>query len=221
MKKIKSLIEAVREIKDGDILHIGGFYNVGTPDLIIDEIITQGRKDLTVVTCEAGTSGKGIAKLVESGCVRKLIISWGGNLTCLTSMVENGQLEIEFNPQGTLVERIRAAGFGLGGVLTPVGLGTIIEEKRWGERVRLNGRDWLYHTPLKADVTLSEAYMADEFGNIVFRRTQNNFNQVMCTASNLVIAYVVKPIMKIGSLDPDIINVPGNFVDILVQGGAT
>ena len=132
-------------------------------------------------------------------------------------MVDSGEIDLELNPQGTLVERIRAGGFGLGGILTPTGLGTMIEEKGYGQRIHLNGRDWLYHTPLKADVTIVEAYDADEAGNLIFRRTQRNFCDTMCFAGETVIASVVNPIKKNGEIDPDAVMVPGVVVDYLVQ----
>ncbi len=132
-------------------------------------------------------------------------------------MVEKGEIELELNPQGTLIERIRAGGFGLGGVLTPTGLGTIVEERGYGTRIRLNGRDWLYHTPLKADGAVVEAFDADEAGNLVFRRTQRNFCDTMCFAAETVIASVVNPIRKKGEIDPDGVMVPGVVVDYLVQ----
>jgi len=133
-------------------------------------------------------------------------------------LVDKGELELELNPQGTLVERIRAAGYGLEGILTLTGLDTMIEEKGYGKRVNLDGKDVMYHTPIKADVTIVEAYEADKNGNLIFRRTQRNFNDVMCFAGDLVIASVVKPIKEKGELDPDSIMVPGTLVDILVQG---
>lgn len=218
MNKIMSVKEAVEKIKDGDVILAGGFYAVGTPENIIDEIIRQGKKDLTIVSNDGGTPDEGVGKLIYAGCVKKFICSWCGLTPIIPELVEKGEMELELNPQGTLVERIRAAGFGLGGILTPTGLDTAIEENGLGKRVNLNGRDWLYHTPLKADVTIVEAYTADKNGNLIFRRTQRNFNDVMCTAGDLVIASVAQPIKEMGELDPDSIMVPGTLVDILVQG---
>lgn len=214
---IENLKEAVSKIKDGSVIHVGGFYAVGSPDNIIDEIIRQDIKNLTIISNDGGTPNEGIGKLIYKGNVKKLIVSWCGLTPIVPELVNNGEMELELNPQGTLVERIRAAGYGLGGVLTPTGLGTIIEKDGIGKRINLNNEEWLYHTPLKADITIVEAYKADKNGNLVFRRTQNNFCQVMCTASNLVIASVVNPIVEMGELDPDEIMVPGTFVDVLVQ----
>jgi len=218
MNKISTVKEAVEKIKDGDIVLAGGFYAVGTPDIIIDEIIRQGKKNLTVISNDSGTPTEGIGKLIYSGCVKKLILSWCGLTPIIPELVDKGELELELNPQGTLVERIRAAGYGLEGILTLTGLDTMIEEKGYGKRVNLDGKDVMYHTPIKADVTIVEAYEADKNGNLIFRRTQRNFNDVMCFAGDLVIASVVKPIKEKGELDPDSIMVPGTLVDILVQG---
>lgn len=217
MAVIMDVKEAVKRIENGSVIHVGGFYAVGTPDDIIDELIAQGKKELTIVNNDGGTPTEGIGKLIYAGCVKKLICSWCGLTPIVPELVNRGEMELELNPQGTLVERIRAAGYGLGGVLTPTGLGTTIEEKGWGQRVKMNGNEYLYHTPLKADVTIVEAYQADKAGNLIFRRTQRNFCDVMCFASDMVIASVVEPIAEMGQLEPDHVMVPGPIVDILVQ----
>lgn len=217
MKKLLSLEEAVSKIKDGDTIMVGGFYAIGTPEHILDEILRQGKKDLVIINNDGGNPNSALGRLLYSGNVRKTYLSWCGYLSKLPEMVERGEIELELNPQGTLIERIRAGGFGLGGILTPTGLGTIIEERGYGERVHLNGCDWLYHTPLKADFTLVEAYEADEAGNLIFRRTQRNFCDTMCFAGETVIASVVRPIRQKGELDPDTVMVPGPVVDYLVQ----
>lgn len=219
MNKTISVKEAVAQIKDGDVILVGGFYSVGTPENIIDEIIIQGKKDLTIISNDGGTPTEGVGKLIYAGLVKKLIVSWAGLTPRVPELVEEGKLELELNPQGTLVERIRAGGFGLEGILTKTGLNTMIEEKGYGKRVNLNGQDALYHTPIKADVAIVEAYESDEIGNLIFRGTQRNFNPVMCFAGKLVIASVVKPIKKMGELEPDYIMVPGILINLLVQGG--
>jgi acetate CoA/acetoacetate CoA-transferase alpha subunit len=147
--------------------------------------------------------------------VKKFICSWFGYTPLIGELYSNGELDLELNPQGTLVERIRAGGYGLGGVLTRSGLDTMVEEK-WGCRMTLNGQEWLYHTPIRGNVAIVEAYRADMTGNLVFRRAQRNFSPVMCFAADLVIASVIKPIEPVGNLDPDEIMVPGAVVDILV-----
>lgn len=219
MNKIITAEEAISKIQNGSTLMIGGFYAVGTPEALVNEIIRQGKKDLTIINNDCGKPSTALGKLLYSGSIRKVIMSWCGYLTELPGMVERGEVELELNPQGTLIERIRAGGFGLGGVLTPTGLGTMIEERGYGERVHLNGRDWLYHKPLKADFTIVEAYEADEAGNLIFRRTQRNFGDMMCYAGETVISTVVNPIRKKGEIDPDAVMVPGVLVDYLVQEG--
>lgn len=219
MSKIITVKEAAQMVKDGDFLMIGGFYAIGTPENIVNEILVRGTKNLTVVNNDGGNPNSALGKLIYSGNIKKLYLSWCGYLPEIPKMVERRELDFELNPQGTLIERIRAGGFGLGGVLTKTGLGTIVEENGVGEKIMLNGQEWMYHTPLRGNVTLVEAYEADEAGNLIFRRTQRNFCDMMCFAGDIVIASVVKPIKKAGEIDPDAVMVPGAIVDYLVQGG--
>lgn len=215
MAKIMSPHDAVRLIKDGDIVLAGGFYGNGTPAAIVSEMVAQGQKDLVVVNNDGNTTEKGVGRLVANRQVKKFICSWCGRLPIAPELADKGEMELEINPQGTLVERIRAGGFGLGGVLTPSGLNTMIEEK-WGQRVTLNGRDWLYHTPLHGNVAIIEADRADTAGNLVFHLTQGNFAVSMATAADLVIVEVLNPIEPVGAIGPQEIQVPGIFVDVLV-----
>jgi acetate CoA/acetoacetate CoA-transferase alpha subunit len=217
MSKIISLQDAVAKINDADTVLVGGFYAVGTPENIIGEIIRQGKGNLTAVSNDTGTPTEGLGRLIYAGLVKKLITSFASLTPIIPELIEKGELVVEFNPQGTLVERIRAGGYGLEGVLTRTGLGTLVEKNGCGTRMRLNGRDMLYHTPLRGNITILEAYEADEQGNLIFRRTQRNFSDTMCFASDIVIASIVKPIKKIGEIDPDHIMVPGTLVDYLVQ----
>ena len=215
MAKIMDTPSAVKLIKDGDIVLSGGFYGNGTPAAIVSEMLVQGQKGLTVVNNDGNTIEKGMGRLIAARQVKKFICSWCGRLPIVPELVEKGELELEINPQGTLVERIRAAGFGLGGILTPTGLNTIVEE-RWGQRMTIDGKDWLYHTPLKGNVAIIEADRADQAGNLVFHLTQRAFSICMCTAADLVIVEVTNPIEPIGSINPEHIDVPGIFVDVLV-----
>lgn len=219
MAKIISAEEAANLINDGDILLVGGFYAIGTPENIVSAIHKQGKKGLTIVNNDGGNPNSALGKLLYSGQVKKIVLSWCGYLSEIPKMVENGDIELELNPQGSLIERIRAGGFGLGGVLTKTGLGTMVEEKGVGKRVTLNDEDYLYHTPIRGNVTIVEAYEADEDGNLIFRRTQRNFCDIMCFSGDIVIASVVKPIKRSGELDPDSIMVPGALVDYLVVRG--
>lgn len=146
MTKIMAVSEAVAKIKDGDVVLAGGFYGNGTPVAVVDEMLRQGKKDLTLVNNDGNTTEKGLGRLIAAGQAKKFICTWCGRLPLAAELSDAGRLELELCPQGTFAERIRAAGFGLGGVLTPTGLDTMVEEK-WGQRVHLNGRDWLYHPP--------------------------------------------------------------------------
>ncbi len=217
MARIMTAQESVRLIKDNDIILATGFYSNGTPELIVDELVKQGQKNLTVVNNDGNTVEKGVGRLIASGQVRKFVCTWCGRLPIVPQLVEEGRLELELCPQGTLAERIRCGGFGLGGVLTPTGLGTVVEEK-WGQRIVLDGKPWLYQSPMRGNVAIVEAYRADTAGNLVFHLTQRAFS-VMCFAADLVIVEVTCPIEPEGSIAPEDVHIPGAVVDILVQGG--
>jgi len=214
--KLIDLSTAVSIVKDNDTILFGGFYAIGTPIIVLEEIMKQGQKNLTIVTNDGGLNGKGVYHLIDAGRVKKLICSFCGPTPSVYEAVQRDELELELVPQGSLAERIRAGGYGLGGILTQTGLGTIIEEK-WAQRVHLNGRDWLYQTPIRGNITYVEADEADEFGNLIFKNSQRNFCTVMPYASDVVIASVSKPIKKAGSLDPNKIMVPGIVVDYIIQ----
>jgi len=215
MATIMSAQDAASIITSGSIVHVGGFYDRGTPDNIIDKIIKQGIRDLTVITNDTGGPSEGVGKLIGASRVKKLICSYVGFTPIVPDLVAKKELELELVPQGTLVERIRCAGFGLGGVLTPTGLGTHLEDTK--QVLELDGKHWLYDTALKADFAIVEAYTADKAGNLIFRRTQRNFNVVMSSAADVVIASVVEPILEAGAMNPDQVMVPGILVDVLVR----
>ena len=214
--KVVDVSTAVSKIKDNDTILFSGFYARGTAPDVIDEILKQGQKDLTVATNDGGWNDVGVGKLVSAGIVKKFICSWCGRTPIIPELDQKGELSLELVPQGSLSERIRAGGFGLGGILTKAGLDTIIEEK-WGKRINVNGEDWLYQTPIRGNVTVLEAWEADEFGNLIFKNSQRNFSTVMAYASDIVIASVINPIVKAGSLDPDKIMIPGVIVDYIIQ----
>lgn len=220
MSKIMSLKEAVSLIKDDDVVLAGGFYGNGTPALIVDELLRQGQKNLTIINNDGNTVEKGVGRLIAAGQVKKFVCSWCGRLPLAPQLAEEGKMELELCPQGSFVERIRAGGYGLGGILTPTGLDTIVEEK-WGQRINLNGSDWLYQTPIRGNVAIIEADRADEAGNLVFHLTQRAFSIVMAYAADLVIVEVNKPIEPIGSIKPEDVHVQAPIVDILIQGGIT
>jgi acetate CoA/acetoacetate CoA-transferase alpha subunit len=217
MSKIMELQDAVKLIKSGDTVLANGFYGNGTPVRIVEELLRQGQDHLTVINNDGNTEQKGIGRLIAAGQVSKFVCSWCGRLPLASQLADEGKLELELCPQGSFAERIRAGGYGLGGILTPTGLNTIVEEK-WGQRVHLNGKDWIYQTPIRGDVAILEAETADEFGNLIFHLTQRTFAPAMAFAADLVIVEVTKGIVPVGQLDPAAIHVPGVVVDILVQG---
>ncbi len=216
VSKVVSVEEAISHVHDGDTVLVNGFYGYGSGSNLMKELIAQGQRDLTIVANDGGMHGYGIGPVVDNGQARKVLCTWCGSTPSFSQLSADGSIELELCPQGSFAERIRAGGFGLGGILTPTGLGTVVEEN-WGERVHLNGKDWLYQAPIRGNVTLLEAWRADESGNLIFKHTQRNFATAMAYASDLVIASVVNPIEPAGSFDPDEIMVPGIVVDMLVQ----
>jgi acetate CoA/acetoacetate CoA-transferase alpha subunit len=202
-------------IPDGASLMIGGFMGVGTPELIVDELVRQGRRDLTVIANDTAMPGVGIGKLVTAKALRKVIASHIGLNPETQRQMIAGQIEVELVPQGTLIERIRSAGHGLGGVLTPTGVGTIVEEGK--RRIEVEGRPYLLETALHADFALVQAFMADYRGNLVYALTARNFNPVIAMAGATVIAEV-EHIVPVGMISPDHVVTPAVLVDYLVGG---
>jgi acetate CoA/acetoacetate CoA-transferase alpha subunit len=214
MTKVISLETAIEQINDASVLMIGGFLGCGTPEAIVDGIVGKGLKNLTVIGNDSGFPDRGIGKLVVNRQVKKLIVSHIGTNTETGKQMNAGEMEVELAPQGTLIERIRSGGAGLGGVLTPTGLGTIVAEGK--PVITIDGREFLLEKPLRADFALVQAYKADTKGNLVFRRSARNFNPVMATAADKVIAQV-QTIVPAGEIDPDEVMLPGIFVDYLVK----
>jgi len=210
MKKIVSLIEK------GSSVMIGGFLGCGSPDSIIDEIVKNEISGLTLVANDTAFPETGIGKLIVNKCASKIVVSHIGTNPETQRQMIDGELEVELVPQGTLAERIRAGGVGLGGVLTPTGLGTVVQD---GKKVlTVDGRDYLMELPLRADFALVKAKKADYFGNLVFSLTARNFNPLMVLACDTVLVEV-EEIVPIGSLSPDEIHIPGVFVHYIVVGG--
>lgn len=192
---------------------IGGFLGVGTPEKIIDEIIKNKIKNLTVIANDTAFEDKGIGKLVKNKLCKKVIVSHiGTNPETQRQMIE-GTLQVELVPQGTLAERIRAGGVGLGGILTPTGVGTIVEEGK--QIIEIEGKKYLLELPLRADVALIKAKKADYIGNLVFNLTAENFNPLMALSADTVIVEV-EEIVPTGSLSPNEIKIPGVVVDYIV-----
>ena len=206
--------EAASKIKDGMTVMIGGFLANGTPESIIDALVESGAKDLTIIANDTAYPDKGVGKLLTNRQIKKLIVSYIGATPDASELMNTGELEIEFSPQGTLAERIRAAGFGLGGVLTPTGLGTIVAEGK--EVLEIDGKKYLLEKPLKADVALIGASVADEEGNLLYRGTSRNFNPMMATAADLVICEAAEKVPT-GTIAPEDVHTPGMLVDFIIE----
>lgn len=217
MSKVTTLEKAMDLIKDGMTIMVGGFTGVGTPEAFMDELVRRGVKNLTIINNDTGVDIdgiKGVAKLINNGQVKKCIVSYVGLNRTSGKMMNEGTLEIELVPQGTLAERIRAGGFGLGGVLTPTGVGTKVEEGK--QVIEIDGRKYLLEKPLRADVALLKASKADKAGNLIYNYATKNFNPVMATAADVVIAQVDE-IVEVGEIHPDHVMTPGIFVDYIVK----
>jgi acetate CoA/acetoacetate CoA-transferase alpha subunit len=210
--KTRTATEAVGLIRDGATLMIGGFMGVGSPERVIDELVRQGRRDLTVIANDTAMPGRGIGKLVSAGALRKVVASHIGLNPETQQQMIAGRLEVELVPQGTLIERIRAGGYGLGGVLTPTGVGTIVEEGK--RRIEVQGRTYLLETALTADFAMVQAFAADYLGNLVYALTARNFNPVIAMAGATVIADV-EQIVPVGVIPPDQVMTPAVLVDYL------
>ncbi|MGQ3676652.1 CoA transferase subunit A [Xanthobacter sp. TB0139] len=209
--------EAAALIPDGASLMIGGFMTVGTPFRIIEALVARGVKDLTVIGNDAGVPGKGIGALVHAGAVKKAIMTHIGLNPEIQEKMISGEIEVELVPQGTLVERIRAAGMGLGGVLTATGLGTPVEDGK--QKVDVDGKTYLLEKPLHADFALLACHQADYVGNLAYALTARNFNPAMALAGKTVIAEPVM-IVPVGVIPPDAVHTPGVLVDHLLARAA-
>jgi acetate CoA/acetoacetate CoA-transferase alpha subunit len=205
MNKFISCSEAVEIIPDGASIMIGGFIGVGAPHRLIAELVRQGRKDLTVIANDSGTPGFGIGQLVEARRIRKLIASHIGLNPETQRQVMAGEMEAELCPQGTLAERIRAGGFGLGGVLTRTGMGTIVAKGK--QVIEVDGKQYLLEKPLTADFSLIAAHRSDYRGNLEYSLTERNFNPIMATAGRTVIAEP-EHIVPTGVIPPDAVATP-------------
>ena len=214
MNKIKTIDEVAQLFHDGQTLMIGGFIACGTPEIFIDALIEKGVKNLTLINNDTGVPDRGVGRLIVSKQISKIIVSHVGTNKETGRQINAGEIEYELVPQGTLAERIRTAGAGLGGFLTPTGVGTIVEEGK--QKINVNGRDFLLELPLKADIALLQAWKADNSGNLVYRLSAQNFNPLMAMAADLVIV-AAEEIVEVGELDPDAVVTPGPLVDIIVQ----
>lgn len=208
-----SLEKAVGMIPDGASLMVGGFMGCGTPERLMDEIVRQRKRDLIIIANDNAVPGVGVGKLVSAGLVRKTIASHIGlNPETQRKMME-GTMEVELVPQGTLIERIRAGGFGLGGILTPTGVGTVVEEGK--RKLQVNGREYLIEIALRADFALVQSFLADYQGNLQYALTARNFNPVIAMAADRVIVEA-EHIVPVGVIAPDHVVTPAAVVDYLV-----
>ena len=214
MHKVIGLAEAVEMIPDGASLMIGGFMGVGSPHRLIDELLRQGRKDLTVIANDAARPGIGIGRLVDAKAVRRMVASHIGTNPEIGRQMIAGETDVELCPQGSLAERIRAGGCGLGGVLTPTGIGTVVADGK--RQIEIDGKPFLLELPLKADFALIAAHRADHIGNLEYALTSRNFNPIMAMAAGTVIAEAAE-IVPVGVIPPDDVVTPGVLVDHLLE----
>ncbi len=213
-KKIITRADFVAKIPNGASILVGGFMNIGTAESIIDEMLKTDVKDLTIICNDAGLPGVGVGKLIDAGKVKKLIASHIGLNPIAGQKMTSGEMEVELIPQGTLAERIRIGGAGLGGFLTPTGIGTIVQEGK--QILEVDGRNYILEKPLKADFAFLLGHVVDKKGNVVYSKTTRNFNPLMATAAECVVVEARK-VVEIGDIDPDHIITPHIFVDYIVE----
>jgi 3-oxoadipate CoA-transferase alpha subunit len=215
-KIVATVQDAVAGIQDGSTVLVGGFGGAGQPLALVDALIEQGARELTIVNNNAGNGEVGLAALLKAGRVRKIICSFPrqADSYVFDGLYRSGKLELELVPQGTLAERVRAGGAGIGGFYTRTGLGTMLAE---GREVRnIEGVDYLFELPIKADVALIKAKQGDRWGNLTYNKTARNFNPVHATAAKLTIAQVDQ-VVELGELDPESVVTPGIFVKRIVR----
>jgi acetate CoA/acetoacetate CoA-transferase alpha subunit len=218
LNKIISIEEVSSFLTDGMTIMAGGFMGVGTPQELVTALLDSNVKDITLIANDTAFIETGVGPLIVNRRVKKVIASHIGTNPETGKQMIAGELDVELVPQGTLAERVRCGGSGLGGVLTPTGVGTVVEEGK--EKITVDGRVYLLEKPLRAEVALLKAYKADKAGNLVYNRSARNFNPLMALAADLVIVQV-EQLVEIGEIDPDDVMTPGILVDkIFVQGGS-
>ncbi len=211
-KRAGTLEDAVANVEDGATVLLGGFGGTSVPEFLIDGVCDRGLRELTVVSNNAGNGRTGLARMIEEGCVAKLICTfpWAKDSFVFKELYDAGKIELEIVPQGTLAERMRTAGAGLGGFLTQTAVGTDLAEGKQAHTI--NGKDYILELPLRADVALIKAYKVDPRGNLVYRKSARNFSPIMAMAADHTIVEVAEEV-AIGDLDPEVIITPGVFVD--------
>ena len=214
MSKFISIEEAVSKVKDGMTIMVGGFLANGTPNKIVDALAKSGVKNLTLICNDTAYPDKGVGQLIANKQVKKLFVSHIGTNPHTSEQMNSGELEIEFCPQGSLAERVRAGGCGLGGILTQTGMGTIVAEGK--QIVNVDGKDYLLEKPLRADIALVVASLGDKAGNLVYRGTSQNFNPLMASAADLVIAEI-NELVEVGEIAAENVKTPSIMVDFIVK----
>jgi 3-oxoacid CoA-transferase subunit A len=214
-KLFKSALEAVADVREGSTIMSGGFGMAGVPENLILALRERGVRDLTFISNNAGMPGHGLALLLETGQIRKMISTYIGENTLFEDLILKGKIEVELIPQGTFSERMRAAGAGIAGFFTPTGVGTVVAEGK--ETREFDGRRYVLERPLRADYAFVRAFRGDTLGNLVYRKTARNFNPVMATAARCTIAEV-EHVVQPGEIDPEGVVTPGIYVDRIVRG---
>ena len=214
MSKFISIEEAVSKVKDGMTIMVGEFLANGTPNKIVDALAKSGVKNLTLICNDTAYPDKGVGQLIANKQVKKLFVSHIGTNPHTSEQMNSGELEIEFCPQGSLAERVRAGGCGLGGILTQTGMGTIVAEGK--QIVNVDGKDYLLEKPLRADIALVGASLGDKAGNLVYRGTSQNFNPLMASAADLVIAEI-NELVEVGEIAAENVKTPSIMVDFIVK----
>lgn len=214
MNKFISIEKAVALVKDGMTVMVGGFLSNGTPNAIVSALAKSGVKNLTLICNDTAFPDKGVGQWIANKQVKKLIVSHIGTNPCTSEQMNSGELEIEFVPQGTLAERIRCGGAGLGGFLTTTGMGTIVAEGK--PVIRVDAKEYLLEKPLRADIALIGASLGDKGGNLVYKGTSQNFNPLMASAADVVVAEI-EDLVEVGELFPELVKTPGIFVDYIVK----
>ena len=214
MSKVVKIDEIKDELKDGQSIMFGGFLECGGPDQLIDVLHEIDIKDITLIANDTGFPEKSLGSLIVEKRVKKVIASHVGTNPQTGNQMNNEEIDVELVPQGTLAERIRSKGAGLGGILTPTGVGTVVEDDK--EKIEVDGQDYLLEKPLGADVALVKAWKADESGNLIYRYSARNFNPLIAMAADLVIVEA-EEIVPAGELEPNEVMTPGIFVDHVVD----
>ncbi len=211
-KRADTLDDAIADVEDGATVLLGGFGGTSVPEFLIDGVCDRGLRGLTVVSNNAGTGRSGLARMLDDGCIAKLICTfpWAKESFVFKELYDAGKIELEIVPQGTLAERMRTAGAGLGGFLTQTAVGTDLAEGKQAHTI--DGKDYILELPLRADVALIKAYKVDPRGNLVYRKSARNFSPIMAMAADHTIVEVAEEV-AIGDLDPEVIITPGVFVD--------